>query len=282
MVQSSGVGVLICTLQLTDARTVLIDKPMEIYLSWNGIRNKLVTTEQKNSVELVNVIDVHFYPQASGVTGNQEDSTTAGLRLRSVRGLWDPTYVDESWIDQPIYIIRRMQGYIDAHASGLKTSISEYEFGDDSLLTSALANAEALAVFAREGVYTATRWVAPAAGSFTENAFRLFLSYDGKGANVIGTNSVQASTTDIDTVGGYAFSDATNKVVYVYLFFKSQAAGNVTVDITSATSGAATGTLYRFEKSKPVYNAGTVTFASGKATLLVPGWSATLIRVPYS
>jgi hypothetical protein len=235
----------------------------------------------KNNVELVNVIDVHFYPQASGVTGNQEDATTAGLRLRSVRGLWDPTYVDESWIAQPIYIIRRMQGYISAHAPGLKTAISEYEFGDDSLVTSALANAEALAVFAREGVTTATRWGAPAAGSFVENAFRIFLNYDGKGANVLGTSSVNATTTDIDTVGGYAFNDATGRVLYTYLFFKSQAAGNVTVDITSATTAAATGTLYRFEKNKPVYSAGPVTFSSGKATLELPGWSATLVRVPY-
>jgi len=234
-----------------------------------------------NNVELVNVIDVHFYPQASGVLGNQEDATTAGLRLRSVRGLWDPTYVDESWIAQPIYIIRRAQGYINARAPGLKTAISEYNFGDDNIVTSAIANAEALAVFAREGVDTATRWVAPGAGTFVENSFRIFLNYDGKGATVLGTSSVQATTTDIDTVGGYAFHDATAKVVYTYLFFKSEAAGNVTVDVTSATTGSATGTLYRFEKNKPVYAAGTVAFASGKATLTLPGWSATLIRVPY-
>jgi len=232
-------------------------------------------------VELVNVIDVHFYPQASGVTGNQEDATTAGLRLRSVRGLWDPTYVDESWIDQPIYIIRRAQGWINAHASGLKFAISEYNFGDDNLITSAIANAEALAVFAREGVELATRWVVPNTGSFVENAYRIFLNYDGKGANLFGTSSVSATTTDIDTVGGYAFHDATGRVIYTYLFFKSQTAGNVTVDLTSATTGSVTGTLYRFEKGKNVYGAGTVSFASGKATITVPGWSATLIRVPY-
>jgi hypothetical protein len=228
------------------------------------------------SIELVNVIDFHFYPQATGVTGNQEDSTTAGLRLRSVRGLWDPTYVDESWIDQPIYIVRRAQGYIDSHAPGLKISVSEYSFGDDSLITQAVANAEALAVFARENVATATRWGVPAAGSFAENAFRIFLNYDGKGANIYGTNSVSATTTDIDTVGAYGFYSSSQKVVYTYLFFKSEAAGNVTVDISSATTGSATGTLYRFEKGKGVYGAGTVAFTSGKAKLELPGWSATL------
>jgi len=230
---------------------------------------------------LVNVIDVHFYPQASGVLGDQEDSTTSGLRLRSVRGLWDPTYVDESWIAQPIYIIRRAQGYINDHASGLKTAISEYNFGDDNIVTSALANAEALAVFAREGVELATRWVVPGSGTFVENAFRIFLNYDGKGANILGTSSVNATTTDIDTVGSYAFHDVNGKVIYTYLFFKSQTSGNVTVDLTSATTGSATGTLYRFEKGKGVYGAGTVSFASGKAVLTLPGWSATLIRVPY-
>ena len=37
------------------------------------------------------------------------DAETNARRLRSTRSLWDPDYIDESWIDEPIEFIPRMQ-----------------------------------------------------------------------------------------------------------------------------------------------------------------------------
>jgi len=234
-----------------------------------------------NKVELVNTIDVHFYPQANGVFSEAEDPETAALRLSSTRGLWDPTYVDESWINQPIYIIRRMQQYISAHAPGLQSSLSEYSFGPDDLVTTALANAEALAIFAREGLNQAARWVVPNTGSIAENAFRLFLNFDGQGGTVLGSNSVSASTNDIDALGSYGFVNASKKELYVVLIFKSSTASTVTIDVSSAVKGSATGSVFQFQKGQNVKQVGTVSFASGKADINLPGWSASLIRIPY-
>jgi len=230
-----------------------------------------------HSVTLVDVIDVHFYPQANGVTGEMEDPTTAGLRLRSTRSLYDKSYIDESWIGQAIYLIPRMQGYINDHASGLYTSISEFNFGGDDLVTAALANAEALAIFAREGLHAAARWVVPNSGTIAESAYSLFLNYDGKGASLAATSSVGASTSDIDILGSYGFLDS--NYVYAVLIYKSQAAGNVTVDVSTATVSNTNADVFRFEKGKPTYSAGQSAFVGGKATLLLPGWSATLVRV---
>jgi len=230
------------------------------------------------SVTLVDVIDVHFYPQETNVDSDAEDTATAGLRLRSTRSLWDPTYVDESWIGQIIQLIPRMKGYINAHAPGLKTGISEYNFGGDNIITGALAQAEALAIFAREDVYAAARWVVPSSGTLTESSFALFLNYDGQGANLKNANSVGSSTTDIDVLGSYGFTDS--KYIYAVLIFKSQISGNVTVDVTSGTTATVNADLYRFEPSKKLYNAGQAKFTNGKASLNLPGWSATLVRVP--
>ena len=54
---------------------------------------------EKNKVSLVDVLDVHFYPQASGMgvgTQGATDTDAAALRIRSTRALWDPSYQDES------------------------------------------------------------------------------------------------------------------------------------------------------------------------------------------
>ena len=50
-------------------------------------------------VRLVDTLDVHYYPQSPGVTLSDDESpATQALRLRSLKSLYDPAYVDESWI----------------------------------------------------------------------------------------------------------------------------------------------------------------------------------------
>ena len=87
---------------------------------------------------------------------------------------------------------------------GTGLAITEYNWGADNGASSALAQAEALAIFAREGVDVAARWVAPEAGSLVERAFRLYLNFDGQGSKVEG-DSVRAISADIDSLGAYAF-----------------------------------------------------------------------------
>ena len=82
-------------------------------------------------------------------------------------------------------------------------AISEYNWGSDDGISGALAQAEALAIFAREGVDLATRWVAPAVNSKIEDAFLLYRNYDGAGAQVSG-DSVRATSANVDAVGAYA------------------------------------------------------------------------------
>src|SRR5213076_1745078 len=58
-----------------------------------------VYDEQASSgVRLVDYLDIHYYPQAPGVAlSNDESAGTSALRLRSLKSLYDPAYVDESW-----------------------------------------------------------------------------------------------------------------------------------------------------------------------------------------
>jgi hypothetical protein len=144
----------------------------------------------------VDVLDIHYYPQASGVAlSDDESAATSALRLRSTRSLFDPTYVDESWIGEAVRLVPRMRELIDAHCPGLGLAITEYSWGNDDGLSSALAQVDVLGIFGREGVDMATRWVAPATGTRVEDAFRVFLDYDGAGSRVAG-DSVRATSSE--------------------------------------------------------------------------------------
>src|SRR5436190_370453 len=66
----------------------------------------------------LDVLDVHYYPQASGVFSAADDPQTRGLRLRSTRALWDPTYTDESWIGEPVRLIPRLREWVDRYYPG--------------------------------------------------------------------------------------------------------------------------------------------------------------------
>jgi hypothetical protein len=235
--------------------------------------------ELAHGVRLVDYLDIHYYPQGAGIAlSNDESSATAARRLRSLKGLYDPAYVDESWIGQPVRLIPRMKEWIAAYLPGAKLAITEYSWGNDDGVTSTLAQAEALAIFGREGVDLATRWVAPAAGSRVEDAFRLYLDYDGAGGKVTG-DSVRAVSSSVDAVGAYAIRGAGTRL-YLLLFNKDTANRQTDVQVAGGLSGAVT--LYRFgdvSGGGRLAAAGGATLAGGALSLVLPSRSATLAVV---
>jgi hypothetical protein len=235
-------------------------------------------------VRLVDYLDVHYYPQSPGVTLSDDESpTTSALRLRSLKSLYDPGYVDESWIGTTGYsggivrLVPRLRDWIAARFPGTRIAITEYSWGGDDGASSALAQAEALAIFAREGVDLATRWVVPADGSAVEDAFRLFLDYDGAGGRVQG-HSVRASSTNVDQVGAYAIVSPSN-VLYLLLFNKDTVARTATVSVAGGAGGVFS--LYRFTATTRLAGAGAATPLAGTLSLTLPARSATLaVGVP--
>ncbi len=230
-------------------------------------------------VRLVDYLDVHYYPQSSGVSLSDDESpATQALRLRSLKSLYDPTYVDESWIGGMGYsggvvrLIPRLRDWIAARFPGTRIAITEYSWGGDSGTSSTLAQAEALAIFAREGVDLATRWVVPADGSRIEDAFSLYLDYDGAGARVQG-QSVRATSTSVDQVGAYAIVSPSN-LLYLLLFNKDTSARSVSASVAGGVTG--TFNLYRFTAATRLGSAGTTTPSGGVLSLTLPARSATL------
>jgi hypothetical protein len=249
--------------------------------------------QEQNGVRLVDYLDLHYYPQGDGVVdfngnlGWSESADVAARRLRSLKELHDPDWVSESWIadlgdfDANHYsrpgLLPRVRAWIDAECPGTRLAITEYNWGPDQGATGALAQAEVLAIFGREGVDLATRWVAPPPGSLVERAFRLFLNFDGAGSRVEGA-SVRAQSSDADAVGSYAV-DLPGERLMVLLFNKSTSANGVQVNFGQSLSGA--WTLYQFTGSSDlgVVDSGTVN-GSGLSIAGLPPRSASLLVLP--
>ena len=138
--------------------------------------------DQKSGVRTLDILDVHWYPQGENVYSSADDPITAALRIRSVRSLWDPTYTDQSWINQPVDLIPRLQGWVAQDYPGTKVGISEYNFGGEQSASGAVALAEALGTFGQQGLYLADYWTYPPLGSPAAAAFELYRNYDGRGA----------------------------------------------------------------------------------------------------
>lgn len=226
-----------------------------------------------HGIRLIDYLDIHYYPQAGNVALSDDESEgAASLRLRSVRSLYDPTYSDESWISQPVNLIPRMKDIIARKYPGTKLAITEYNWGNDNGLTSALAQVEVLAVFGREGVDVANRWTVPAAGTRVEDAFKLFLNYDDAGGSVSG-ESVRAVSSRVDDVGLYAVRRNDGKL-FVLLLNKTLNAQMADVQVNGGISGAVD--LWGFDSSSSLSSRGIATPTASGFTLSLPARSVRL------
>ncbi|MFL5582815.1 MAG: glycoside hydrolase family 44 protein, partial [Gemmatimonadaceae bacterium] len=140
--------------------------------------------ERRTGVRVLDVVDVHFYPMGAGVGGDDgaRDPETAARRIRATRALWDSTYVDESWIDEPVRLIPRLREWIAREYPGRGISIGEWSFGAPTHMSGGLAAAEALGRFGQLGLHSAFYWTYPPEDSPAFHAFRAFRDYDGRGA----------------------------------------------------------------------------------------------------
>ena len=190
--------------------------------------------EKKTGEKTVDLIDVHFYPQSEGVgmgTKGQTDAAAAGMRIRSARGLWDPSYVDESWIKEPVKLLPRLRDWIATYYPGRGIQIGEWNFGAENHMSSGLATAEALGRFAEGGVQSAFYYPYPALDSAAYWGFRAFRNYDGKGAHF--QDELVATEAPPNTSLWVSRDPTGKKLVMVVLNFDPDKAVTASVDIGS-------------------------------------------------
>lgn len=251
--------------------------------------------QQQTGVRLVDFLDLHYYPQGNGVVdfndppAGSETADIAARRLRSLKELHDPAWSSESWISdlgntspwfyaRP-HLLRRARAWIDEACPGTKLAITEYNWGADNGASSAIAQAELLSIFAREGVDAAARWVAPAANSLVERAFRLYLDYDGQGRRVEGF-STRATSADVDALGAYAVHLPGQRVMLLLI---NKATTGTTANISFGRSFHGNWRGFRFSATSNLGPFGGGVIAGSTLTIAdMPPRSASLVELPDS
>ncbi len=204
--------------------------------------------DQAGSGRLLDYFDLHTYFAAKGAAFSAVgDTSLQAARLDSTRAFWDPTYKDPESTDPDSMsktaatapqLIPRMKALVAKNYPGTKLAITEYNWGGQESINGALAQAEVLAIFGREGLDMGTLWGAPDPVKQLPGllAFQLFQSYDGNGSG-FGDGSLSAISSDQSKLAVYAAERSKDNMLTVLVLNKSF--GDLTSSVgltTSATS----------------------------------------------
>ncbi len=260
---------------------------------------------------LLDVLDVHWYPEAQSrgcanagdagirITGDGTGDCLVAARVQAPRSLFDPSFVETSWITQwstsysslgpAIQLIPRLQGKIARGFPGTKLAVTEYNHGAENHVSGALAQADTLGILGREGVYAAAYWPLSSAHPWAFAAWRAFRNYDGAGHH-FGDTSVSASTSDLDHVSAYASADASSAARVVLVLVHRPTLGSAgTLDLKARTvtvqwnHSQALATVSAWQLSSgasPAWQAIPAPAVSGSSlTITVPALSVTTIEL---
>jgi PKD repeat protein len=244
------------------------------YLPW--LLNQIHQYDVAHGTHLLDVFSVHYYPQG-GEFGNDDSSTMQALRNRSTRSLWDPSYVDQSWINDKVDLIPRLKGWVASYDPGLKTAITEYNWGDEGAMNGATVQADIWGIFGREGLDIGTRWTTPDPSTPTYKAMKLYRNYDGS-KSAFGDTSVSATVPNPDQLSAFAATRAGDGALTVMVINKI--AGSTPVTLQLANFSAGTSAHVWQLASNAISHLADVALAGSSLTATVPGQSVTLFVIP--
>ncbi len=186
--------------------------------------------EQAKGMRLLDVLDVHWYPEARGdnriTDANATTSNDEAARLQAPRSLWDSTYREVSWITQnlPAFLplLPKLQHSIDQYYPATKLGVSEYNYGGGKTVSGGIAQADVLGVFGERGVYLATIWGMDATQTYISAGFKLYRDYDGN-RSTYGSTTVRAQTSDVARTSVHAAINGQDpSTVHLILLSKEQ------------------------------------------------------------
>ena len=193
---------------------------------------------------LIDYLEVRFFPQVYFDSDVNNPEMNAEVRMQSPRELWDETYTDtldaetKAWLgdDVGLAYISRLKKVIAENDPELKLLISSWGFGGDNHISGAIALADTLGIFGRDGVDAAMNFDMfisdETARQYLYAGFRMFRNFDGN-MSCFGNISFRAVTDDVDQTSVYASYDADDpdRVVIVAI---NKAASSLTAGITIA------------------------------------------------
>jgi PKD repeat protein len=197
------------------------------------------------------------------------------LRNRSTRALWDPNYTDPTWINDRVRLVPRLRDWVNAYYPGLKTAITEYNWGAEAHINGATTQADIYGIFGREGLDIATRWTTPDPATPTYKAMKMYRNYDGA-KSTFGDTSIAASVPNPDNMSAFAAQRSSDGALTVMVISKVLSGSTpVTVNLANfGTTGVAE--AWQLTSSNAITKLANVGFSGSSFTSSVPAQSVTL------
>ncbi len=248
------------------------------YMPW--LLDQLHKYDVANGTHVLDVFSLHIYPQ-SGEFSDDTSTSMQLLRNKSTRSLWDPNYTDVSWIGAKVYLIPRMKSWVATYYPGLKTAITEYNWGAEGHINGATTQADIYGIFGREGLDYATHWTTPDATTPTYKAMKMYRNYDGS-KHGFGDNSVSATAPNPDNLSAFAATRSSDGALTVMVVSKVLS-GNTPVTLHLANFAAgATAQEWQLTSASAIVRKADVAVNSGNIAVSVPAQSISLFVVPGS
>jgi len=179
---------------------------VDLYLDQMRIRS------QQSGRRLLDVFDVHWYPEAQGcgtriVGSGVGNACVQQARMQAPRSFWDKNYTEDSWIGTwykaYLPLLPRLQSSIQTYYPDTKLAITEFSFGAENHISGGVAIADVLGIFGKYGVYFASFYPLEGNTDYVWAAYRLYRNVDGNGL-AFGNISVQATTSNVEFAPVYA------------------------------------------------------------------------------
>jgi len=246
------------------------------YLPW--LLGALKQNETANGRRLLDVFTVHYYPQG----GEFSDDVSTAMQLRrnrSTRSLWDPSYVDETWISDRVQLIPRLKNWVNTYYPFTATGITEYNWGAENHINGATTQADIYGIFGREGLDMSARWTTPASTTPTYKAMKMYRNYDGNRSG-FGDTSVAASTPNPDAVSAFAAQRSSDGALTIMVIAKVLTGTTAaTVNLSNFVPGSSA-QVWQLTSANNITHLADVTIGGSSFSVSVPAQSITLFVIP--
>ncbi len=245
------------------------------YLPW--LLDQLRQNNTATGVRLLDIFTVHAYPQG-GEFSNDVSNAMQLRRNRSTRSLWDPGYVDESWINDRVQLVPRLKSWVNTSYPGTLIGITEYNWGAENHINGATAQADIFGIFGREGLDVGARWATPASNTPTYKAMKMYRNYDGN-KSTFGETSLAATTPDPDTVAAFAAQRSADGALTVMVISKSLSATTPATINLAGFRPRGTAQVWQLTAANTINRLSDIGVSGSSLGLSLPPQSITLLVV---
>lgn len=259
------------------------------YYPW--LLQQLYAYQKSSGIKMLDMLTVHCYNQTP--SGSDDSPSAQMIRNRETRILWDPNFVDPSWLGGigiqggVLKWIPTLKQWVNQYYPGLEVGCTEYNWGDEQNLNGATTQADVLGIYGREGLDLATRWTVavnsstnPPTEYVTYLASQIYRNYDGAGSG-FGDTSVMASVPNPDNLSAFAARRSSDGALTVMVINKQQGSTPVTLNVAEWASGSKAQVWQINSASQSsITQLASVSITNNQLSTTVPSQSITLFVIP--